>query len=292
MSEERGKSNIDRYNEVKSLLDKTKNELGNAKRYDAKGNEMKSYQNLAVKLKKIADNLDELSKIKDDITLSEGAKTHLMDIYISERYGRNTDIENKYIKKGLMVEEDGITIYSRIKKTMFLKNEERLKNLFIQGTPDLYTGTKIHEALSIIDIKCSWNIYTFLRTFTKDMNSVYYWQGLGYMWLTGAKLFNLAYCLVNTPEPLIEAEKRNLWYKLGRPEETDGNFIDACAELEKSLTYDDIPLAEKLLEYTIERNDADIELLKKKITDGRKYLNQLHLDLTDKFNLTTSNTNN
>ncbi|HXP51667.1 MAG TPA: hypothetical protein VN922_17045 [Bacteroidia bacterium] len=284
MAEEKGKSNLERYNDVKALLDKTKNELGNAKRYDAKGNEMKSYINLSEKLNKIAANLDELSKTKDDVTLSEGAKTHLMDIYISEIYGRNTEIENKYIKKGLMVEEDGITIYSRIKKVFFAKNETRLKNSFIQGTPDSFVGASIHEAERVPDIKCSWNAYTFYRTFIKDMNSIYYWQGMGYMWLTGAKYFDLAYCLVNTPESLIEAEKRSLWYKLGQPEETNGNFIDACAELEKSLTYDDIPLHERMLEYTIERNDADIELLKKKILAARKYLNQLHIDLTTKFN--------
>src|SRR5690554_1016822 len=72
--------------------------------------------------------------------LSETAKTHLIECYIRAKYGREKDIENKYIKKGLAVEEDSITLYSRIKKRLFFKNEETLLGKYVVGTPDLYTG--------------------------------------------------------------------------------------------------------------------------------------------------------
>ena len=288
MSEPQGDTPFDKYVKAKAKFDKLKSELDGMAKLDAKGRIMKSWENKLAATNKAIEARDEAFKTKDEIQLSEGAKVHLMDIYISEKYGRNTDIENKYIKKGLLVEEDGITIYSRLKKVMFRKNEDRLKNLFIQGTPDLYMGDKVHNANVIIDIKCSWNIYTYLRTFTKDVNSIYYWQGMGYMWLTGARKFNLAYCLVNTPESLIEAEFRSLWYKLGQPAEDDGNFQDACAELRKSLTYDDIPLNEKLLEYSVEFDESAIELLKGKITAARKYLNDLHDRLTLTFKIEES----
>jgi hypothetical protein len=205
MAEEKGKSNLDKYNEAFAKLEVLKAQLSEMKQYDAKGAEMKSWQNKAIAKQKQTELVADLEKTKNDVTLSEGAKTHLMDVYISEKYGRKTDIENKYIKKGLAVEEDGITLYSRIKKTFFKKNETHMKNLFIMGTPDMFIGKAIHEADRIPDIKCSWNAYTFYRTFIKDVNSLYYWQGMGYMWLTGAKFFDLAYCLVNTPESLIES---------------------------------------------------------------------------------------
>jgi hypothetical protein len=280
-----GKTNLDIYLASKAKYDQRVTELDALPKYDKKTGLviMKSWENKKAAVDREWMAMDYAEKHKDDVQLSIGAKTHLMDIYISEKYGRKTDITNKYVEKGLTVEEDGITIYSRIKKVFFRKNETHLKNLFIKGTPDSFIGKSIHEADEIPDIKCSWNIYTFLRTFTKDINTLYYWQGVGYMWLTGAKRFNLAYCLVNTPTPLIEAEKRSLWYKLGQPENDNSNFIDACNELEKSMLYDDIPLNEKLLEYSIERREEDIELLKKKIIAARAYLNELHELLTVKF---------
>jgi hypothetical protein len=283
MSEPQGKSNLDKYNDAHSKYNQLKVELEAMKKNDAKGNIMRSWQNKSDAIDRAKCALDEAFKIKDEIQLSDGAKTHLIDIYISEKYKRKTDIQNKYIEKGLAVEEDGITIYSRLKKEFFQKNEKHLVNAFVKGTPDLFVGSTIGSADRIIDIKCSWNIFTFLRTFSKEINPIYYWQGMGYMWLTGAKYFDLAYCLVNTPYPLIESEKTSLWYKLGRPELNQITYMEGCDELEKSMTYDDIPLNEKLLPYTIERNEVDIELLKKKIIAARIYLNGLDLRLADKF---------
>lgn len=49
--------------------------------------------------------------------LSETTKTHLVDLYVANKYGRNTDTFNKYVQKGLAVEEDSITLYSRVKNT-------------------------------------------------------------------------------------------------------------------------------------------------------------------------------
>src|ERR1051326_1890458 len=111
--------------------------------------------------------------------LSESAKTHMMDVYVSNKYGIQDDISNKYVEKGLSCEEDSITLYSRVNKVFFKKNTERLFNDFIQGEPDLFSGESIKTAQKIVDIKSSWSIYTYLRTFTKPVNNMYYWQGQG-----------------------------------------------------------------------------------------------------------------
>lgn len=207
--------------------------------------------------------------------LSETTKTHLVDKFVSAKYGRETDIQNKYISKGLAVEEDSITLYSRVTKQFFKKNELTLDNEFISGTPDLFTGSIIHEADTIIDIKSSWDIFTFFRTTQDKLNKMYYWQLQGYMALTGAKSSRLVYCLVNTPEPLIYDEKNKLKWKMGviNPE-TDENFQKACDELDKVMKYDDVPMEERFNEITIERNDADIERLYERVKQCREYMNQ------------------
>lgn len=213
------------------------------------------------------------SRSKTD-PLSETTKAHLVDVYVSNVYGRNDDIQSKYIEKGLAVEEDSITLYSRIKKEFFLKNESHLSNSWIKGTPDLYTGESIEKASTIIDIKSSWDIYSFMRVITKEVNKMYYWQLQGYMDLTGATSSTLAYCLVDTPAPLIEDEKRRLMWKMGVATSENPLYLEACEELEKNMTFNDIPLEERLIEFTIERNESDIMRMHSRVEECRKWLEQ------------------
>jgi len=56
--------------------------------------------------------------------LSETTKKYLREVMIYEKYGRKKDISNKYIEKGLAVEEDAITLYSRFTKVFYKKNEK------------------------------------------------------------------------------------------------------------------------------------------------------------------------
>lgn len=207
--------------------------------------------------------------------LSETAKTHLIDVFVSNKYGRNTDIQNKYIQKGLLVEEDSITLYSRLTKTFYKKNEEPLTNEFIRGTPDLYIGQSINEATHIIDIKSSFDIYTFFRNHNNDLSSQYWWQVQGYMDLTGAKTASVAYCLVDTPEVIINDEKRKLMWKMGCATSESEDFKQACDELDRLMTYADIPLNERLIEFFVERDDEQLEIMRSRVKKAREYLNQL-----------------
>jgi len=213
-------------------------------------------------------------KDKEAGNLSEGAKTHLIDCYVSAKYGRQSDVHSRYITKGLECEEDSITLYSRLKKKFFKKNEEHLNNEFIKGTPDLYEGEKILAATKIIDVKSSWDIYTFFRVLSKDVSDIYYWQLQGYMALTGAKISTLAYCLNDMPLILLEDEKRKLMWKMGAGTTESPEYIQACEELEHLLTYPDIPLEERVIEFEIERNDEDIDKLYAKIQKARIWLNE------------------
>jgi hypothetical protein len=206
--------------------------------------------------------------------LSESAKTHLIDIYVSNKYRRQTDVQSKYISKGLLVEEDSITLYSRMKKRFFKKNEDGLSNDFLKGTPDLYEGTSINSATHIIDVKSSWDIYTFHRVLTKGINDIYYWQLQGYMALTGAKKATLAYCLIDTPPSLIEDEKRRLMYKMGSISTEDPAYQEACTELDRLMIYEDIPIRERVIETEISRKDEDISAMYAKIQKGRQWLNE------------------
>lgn len=148
-------------------------------------------------------------------TISETAKKYCIEMYVQNNYGRREEITSKYLDKGNQREEDAITLFSRLTKKFYKKNSERLENEFITGEPDLYLGPSINEALETIDTKCSWSAKTFFNAMYGTDNSDYYWQGMGYMALTGAKKHTVAYCLINGTETAIIDEKRKLSWKLG-----------------------------------------------------------------------------
>jgi hypothetical protein len=212
---------------------------------------------------------------KDRGDLSESAKTHLIDVYVSRKYGRQTDVTSKYLEKGHAVEEDSITLYSRVNKVFYKKNTENLTNDYIMGTPDLFKGKSITAASHIVDIKSSWDIFTFFRNLSKDINKLYYWQLMGYMDLTGAPTATLAYCLVNTPETMILDEERKLMWKMNAGTIENPEYIDACAELRKLAIYDDIPMNERVIEFQIERDNQGIEKMHARVTAARTYLQEL-----------------
>jgi hypothetical protein len=205
-------------------------------------------------------------------SLSETTKSHLIDVFVSEKYGRKKDISNKYIEKGLAVEDDSITLLSRYTKRFYLKNDERLFNDFIQGEPDLFEGESIHNAEMIIDIKSSWDIFTFFRTKKDKLNKMYFWQLQSYMWLTGAKESQLIYCLVNTPDMIINDEKRKLMWKMGAIDENE-TTDKAFAEMERAMTFDDIPLDERINIIRVERDENAIEQIKNRVIECRDWMN-------------------
>lgn len=196
---------------------------------------------------------------------------YLRQLHREIKYARRKEFSSKYTEKGLQVEEDSITLFSRLKKTYFKKNSERLTNSYLSGEPDLFTGTDIRNAQTIIDTKSSWDLFTFPYPNDKP-DKAYYWQMMGYMALTGAQSATLAFCLINTPESLINDEKRKLLYKMNAGTEMNPDYIKACEELERSMVFDDIPMNDRLIETTIERCDKDISSLYTRVDQCREYL--------------------
>lgn len=214
------------------------------------------------------------SRTKEPI--GETAKSHLLECYITKKYGREKDITNKFIEKGLLAEEDSIDLYTLVKDQLFIKNAETLENEFFIGTPDLFIGESIKTASVIIDLKTSWNIFTFFASMHKAIDKKYFWQLQAYMDLTGAKQARLVYCLVNTPFKLVEDEKKKLMWTMGIIDpDTDQAYIEACAMVDKNSNYDDIPIEEKYIEFIIDRDQEAIDKAHARIIECRTFLNEL-----------------
>jgi len=144
-----------------------------------------------------------------------------VEAYLIQKYGKEKkQVVTDAIEKGLMVEEDAITTLSLADGAFYAKNEQWLINDYITGTPDIITESEV------VDIKSSWDIFTFYASKFDPMDKGYWWQLQGYMALTGKKYARLAYVLIDTPEPIIASMQRKAWYDAGSPAIEDG-YVNA-----------------------------------------------------------------
>lgn len=271
MTEPQGKSNYDKWTEACFNVGKYESQYA-----DMKNKETATAQKKKKQIEETRELIKQLDSVKDEFQPSETCKKRLVKIFIESFYGRERDIENKYMKKGLQVEEDAITLYSLNKRTPYFKNTQTLKNEFLEGTPDFGDNRVITLSKTIIDTKASWDLFTFWNARTTALDKMYHWQGQGYCDLIpSANKCVIAYCLIDTPADLIFDELKRLQWKMGviNPE-TNELYKEAAAKIEKNMVYGDIPRKEKMFEIVVERNDEDIERAHKRIADCREWMNK------------------
>ena len=146
------------------------------------------------------------AKSKKPEDLSVGALTHCYKKAKEFVYGYKPQIGSKYLDKGIICENDSIALYNSVFFTDYKKNTERIENDWLTGECDIDAPTKV------IDIKTSWSAETFPALSSRVETKLYEWQGRAYMLLWDKPQFELAYCLVSTPDDLIGHESEKLHY--------------------------------------------------------------------------------
>lgn len=195
--------------------------------------------------------------------LSETAKSYLREVYIKEVWGREkTDmLANKFTQKGIMCETDSITLVEKVLGKTYFKNQKTLNNEYVVGTPDVINP-------DLVDIKTSWDLFTYTAVDEDKATKDYFYQLLGYMWLTGKKTALLTYCLVDTPDEMMTDELYRLSFKM--PE-------DKLEPYKNNYKFADIPEAMRVKQFAFNFDEALIETLKFKIEAGRQYLQTIKL---------------
>jgi hypothetical protein len=130
-------------------------------------------------------------------TLSETTKTFAEDWLKESIYGIKKEINSKYLTKGVELEDEAIDkAIAWLDIPFAIKNEKFFEDEFFTGTPDLILEDEV------LDIKNSWDAFTF-PLFEKEIpTKAYYYQLQIYMHLTGKSKARLVYLLLNTPEKL------------------------------------------------------------------------------------------
>jgi hypothetical protein len=97
------------------------------------------------------------------------------------------------------------------------------------------------------------------------------------MWLTGATKGHIAYCLSNTPFGIVEQEKRYLLNRMDVISEESPEYVKEANKLEFNMTFDDIDIAERVLVFTVERNEDDIVRIQNRVEKAREFLHEIEL---------------
>lgn len=201
--------------------------------------------------------------------VGETCKAALLDIWIEATYGRTRDFENKYTSKGTAVEETSITLYSLQRKKFYKKNIETFEDEYFIGTPDIV------DKEEVIDIKSCWSLFTFYDKIHEKINKAYELQLQGYMKLVKKKQSRLAYVLVNTPAFILEKEKYNFKFKFEEIDpDTNPAYVAGIEQIDKNGTFDDIPEADRWMDFTLEERDLSEEYAR--LDWCREFLNDLN----------------
>ena len=125
------------------------------------------------------------------------AKSYIKQIAKENFYGYRSEINNKYIQKGLMQEQDSIDLLNTVRFEGYIKNDVRMVNEVMTGECDIVTND------SIIDIKTSWSLDTFPVLAEDGYDALYEWQLRAYMMLYDRPKAELIYCMVTTSNELL-----------------------------------------------------------------------------------------
>lgn len=193
---------------------------------------------------------------KTEFDLSVGAKTHIRNIVKGIAYGFKKQIDGKPLMKGNMVEDDSIKLYNLVNFTKYEKNTISKNNGFIKGTCDIDDEI---ESL-ITDIKSSWTLETFPVLSDEIEIGNGEWQCRGYMMLWEREKSQLAYCMVDTPDSLLDYEP-NL-------------DIHHVSHIEPEL---------RVTTLGFDRCEEKEELIKYKVKEARKYAVWYHGQIEKKY---------
>jgi hypothetical protein len=173
-------------------------------------------------------------------SLSETTKTYAQNWLKEQIYGMKYEIDSKYMKKGVLLEDEAIdSAIQWLDLPFTLKNESHFEDDFFTGTPDLILEDEV------LDIKNSWDAFSFPLFDTEIPTKGYEYQLQIYMHLTGKRKARLVYVLLNTPEHLTYEPQHN---------------------------YDNVDKAHRIKTFCVNYDPQIIEALQERVKEVRNYL--------------------
>lgn len=219
-----------------------------------------------IRCSKIGDIMTD-PRIKSE-ALSQTCISYLEEWVKDHLYDSKREYSTKYTEKGLQVEDSAIDFASGVLGWgMAFKNEQERNNGTIQGTCDLVLSDRI------VDIKSSWDQYTFPLLASEIPTKGYDWQLQGYMELWGKDRAELVYCLMDAPENIVEQEARRLSYQSGTGEVSE----EIYQTVRNKLTFSQYPDWMRIKTFQLDRDQGKIDRIYQRVELCRQYIEQVIL---------------
>lgn len=226
---------------------------------DKQKEELKSLQEKGSKSKKVQELIDKRDKPPE---LSAGAKTYCKAWLKEQLYSRRKEVKSKYLDKGNECEDQAIDFLNKIHLEDYVKNEKFFEDEHLKGTPDLIANITR-------DTKCSYDETSF-PLFEDFCDDDYYWQGQVYMELTDRPAHSVDYCLIDTPDHLIEREIKFASYDSPKSDDELRKYY-----YDKMRFTDITDLKLRVKSFYFNRDNEKIQKLRERVEMCREYIKTL-----------------
>jgi hypothetical protein len=198
--------------------------------------------------------------------LGEKGKSYCEQWLKEQFFKRRYEFQSKYVTHGKENEAEALEMVKEYLTIDFKESDTQIfeENDLMRGTCDVLTND------FIIDVKCSWDCFTFPK-YDKEIPKIdYYWQAQVYMELFNKQNYLLIYCLTDMHVSLIEKECRTFARLNNLDFET--NQEELFDKFYKKYTYSGFELKDKIKVFEIKRNDSDIQKIKDRVIECRNYI--------------------
>lgn len=209
--------------------------------------------------------------------ISKANENTLRVIYSREKYKKYPQSSSKdyslQMVNGTMSEKESLELSKEVLGCKIKVSKGVISNDHLKGIIDGYTGRTVYKANHIYEIKTAANYETFLNNANSEKErSDYYWQVMGYLSITGAKKGTIIHTCVSYHPDIITQEIGRYLTKI-RGLNVPSEIVDKQIEkIRNNMTFDDIPKNERVATFTVERNEEEIELIRKKVLSFRVWL--------------------
>ena len=197
--------------------------------------------------------------------LQDGAKTFCRE-WMKEQgalYNRRKHFSNKYTTKGNECEKDAIALTARIMGYgEIIKNDLFHENDWIVGTCDMLLKSIVE------DTKCSYDQTTFPLFATVIPDDDYWWQGLGYADMLDKPRFAVNYCLMDTPDTIVD---KSAYYR-SKDMGMDEVPMELWDNVKAEMTFSNLPDWLRFKRFEFERDDVAIAAIHRQVELCRVYI--------------------
>jgi len=237
-------------------------------------------ERLGTATEKELDRIDVLQAKQDESDphiVGKGAQSYLLFLYWLKKYGPEPKLFSEgemtpTASNGILKEPFSIELISRISGVQLYRNKAKISNNYLHGVVDAWDHEDWEQSKFVHEIKTTDNRIKFLTRKRYPLSKPQYLQAQGYMALSDKDQCLVHFVLVDHPEITILEQRMAMFSHLCSDGVETQFFREEWAKVESRLRYSYLMDKDRIFTCPVERDDAVIEKIYKKVRDCRQWL--------------------